>query len=96
MIVTGNDEKYGKNANTALPDNTLYGYWAADDNMVWDNILGKQRAYSLFGSANAAMENSASQLDTCVISVPSTIKIGVAISKFLLNLFDVLYFENAT
>lgn len=69
-----NDEKYGKNANTALPDNTLYGYWAADDNMVWDNILGKQRAYSLFGSANAAMENSASQLDTCVISVPSTSK----------------------
>lgn len=69
-----NDEKYAKNANTALPDNTLYGYWAADDNMVWDNILGKQRAYSLFGSANAAMENSASQLDTCVISVPSTSK----------------------
>lgn len=67
-----NNEKYGKNANIALPDNTLYGYWAADDNMVWDNILGKQRAYSLFGSANAAMENSASQLDTCVISVPST------------------------
>ena len=69
-----NNEKYGKNANTALPDNTLYGYWAADDNMVWDNILGKERAYSLFGSADAAMENSASQLDTCVISAPSTSK----------------------
>lgn len=61
------NEKYGKNTNNSLSDNTLYAYWGADDNMIWDEILGKDRTYSLFDKANAALSNSVSEIDTCVV-----------------------------
>lgn len=60
----------GTTGGSALSDNTLYSYWAADENMVWDSILGKERTYSLFGKANAVFDGSPSQIDTCVVSVP--------------------------
>lgn len=61
------NEKYGKNANSSLPDNTLYAYWGADDNMIWDEILGKSRTYSLFSQSDAALQNSVSEIDTCIV-----------------------------
>ena len=65
------DEKHGKGGNIALANDTLYSYWGADDNMVWDNILGqKEKTYSLFNSSNAGLDNSPVQIDTCVVSVP--------------------------
>ncbi|MBO5117568.1 MAG: hypothetical protein J6C25_08695 [Treponema sp.] len=63
---------YGKvtNASDKLNNNTVYSFWGADDNMVWDNILGKSRAASIMPSANGALSSSPAQLDTCVITVP--------------------------
>ena len=63
---------YGKvtNSSDKLNNNTVYSFWGADDNMVWDNILGKSRAASIMPSANGALSSSPAQLDTCVITVP--------------------------
>ena len=63
---------YGKveNKSYILNNNTVYSFWGADDNMVWDNILGKSRAPSIMPSANGALSSSPAQLDTCVITVP--------------------------
>ena len=61
------NERYGEGCNNALTDNTLYAYWGADDNMVWDEVLGKQRYYSLFGQSDAALQNSPCEIDTCIV-----------------------------
>lgn len=61
------NERYGEGCNNALTDNTLYAYWGADDNMVWDEVLGKQRYYSLFSQSDAALQNSPCEIDTCVV-----------------------------
>lgn len=60
-------EKYGKNTNNSFFNNTLYAYWGADDNMIWDEILGMDRADSLFNQSDGALSNSVSEIDTCVV-----------------------------
>lgn len=62
------DTKYvADTKNTSLSNNTLYAYWGADDNMIWDEILGMDRTYSLFNQSDAALSNSVSEIDTCVV-----------------------------
>lgn len=61
-------ELYGKGGNTGITDGTIFGVWAAQENMMWDEMLGKNRTKNISGSADGYFGSAPAEVDVCLVN----------------------------